>query len=109
MFPACSLSIVASTGGEQMQMGMVLAITPMGVEDRNVAPSKRLAPDLTIEIIQALRPAAHKRAQHHGRVLVEGGAEHRRHRENDVSIDHPLMEDLAHLGDPVIDVDLGTP
>jgi hypothetical protein len=92
-----------------MQMGMVLAITSMGVEDRNIAPSERLAPDFTIEIVQALRPAAHQRAQRHGCVLVEGGAEHRRHRQDDVAIEHPLMEDLAYLGDPVIDVDLGTP
>src|SRR2546422_7848251 len=75
MFPACSLGIVASTGGEEMQMGMVLAITPMRMEHRNVTTPDRLAPHLTVEIIQALCPAAHERTQHHRRVLVEGGAE----------------------------------
>ena len=72
MLPARSLGIIAPTGGEQMQMGMVLPIAPMGVEHRDRAPSERLAPDGAIEIIEALRPTAHERAQHDRRVLVEG-------------------------------------
>jgi len=70
-------------------------------------PPECLPPDGTVEIVEALRPAAYKRAQHDRRVLVKGGAEHRWHRENDVPIDHPLVEGLAHLADPVIDMDFG--
>ena len=39
---------------------------------------------------------AHARAQHARRVLVEGGAEHGRDRQNDVPIDHPLVQPVAH-------------
>jgi len=30
---------------------------------------------------------------------------HRRDRQDDVAIDDPLVEDLAHLADPVVDSD----
>ena len=109
MLPALALGIVTATGREQMEMGVVLPIAPMGVEHRDVAPPQRLAPDRAIEIIQALPPTAHERAQYDRRVLVEGYAEHRGHRQDDVPIDHPLVEDLAHLADPVVDVDFGAP
>src|SRR6266851_9676173 len=107
MLPACSLVIVAPTGGEEMEMGVVLPIAAMRVEDRDVAPPQRLAPDFTIEIIQALPPTAHERAQYDRRVLVEGRAEHRRHHQDDMPIDDALMEDLAHLADPVVHRDFG--
>src|SRR6266516_2473947 len=90
---------IPPTGCEQMQMGMVLAIAPMGVEHRDGATPERLAPDVTIEIIQALPPTAHECAQHDRHVLVESRAEHRRDRQDDMPIDHPLVEDLAHLAD----------
>ena len=64
MLPALSLGILAATGGEQMQMGMVRPIAAMRVEHRDVAPSERLPPDSAREIIEALRPAAHEGAQH---------------------------------------------
>ena len=87
-------------------MLMVLPIAPMRVEHRDVAPLERLAPDGAIEIVQALRPAAHERTQHDRGVLVEGRAEHRWHRQDDMPIDDPFVEDLAHLADPVVDVRL---
>jgi hypothetical protein len=52
-----------------------------------------------------LRPAAQERAQHDRRVLVESRMAHRRDRQDDVAIDNPLVEDLAHLADPVVDSD----
>src|SRR5262249_15696830 len=109
MLPAVSQPIVASTGSEHMQMGMVLAITPVRMEDHDIAPLEWLAFDGAVELIQALDPTAHKRTQHDRRVLVEGGAEQRRHRQNDVPIDDPFMEDLTHLAHPGIDMELGTP
>src|SRR6266568_2412334 len=99
MLPALSLAIIPPTGGEQMQMGMVLAIAPMGMEHRDGATPERLAPDVALEIIQALPPTAHECAQHDRHVLVESRAEHRRDRQDDMPIDHPLVEDLAHLAD----------
>ena len=80
-------------------MGMVLAIAAMRVEHRDGAPSERLALDGAIEIIQALCPTAYERAQHDRRVVVKSRTEHRRHRQDDVAIDHPRVEDCAHLAD----------
>jgi len=99
MLPALSLVIIPPTGGEQMPRGMVLAIAPMGVEHRDGATPERLAPDVTLEIIQALPPTAHECAQHDRHVLVESRAEHRRDRQDDMPIDHPFVEDLADLAD----------
>src|SRR2546423_14980997 len=59
-------------------------------------PPECLAPDGAIEIIEALRPAAQERAQHDRRVLVESRTAHRRDRQDDVAIDDPPVEDLAH-------------
>src|SRR6266571_4890677 len=99
MLPALALGIIAPTGGEQMEMGMVRPIAPMGVQHGDRASSQRLAPHGAIEVIQTLRPTAHKRTQHDRRVVVEGRPEHRGHRQNDMPIDHPLMEGLTHLTD----------
>ena len=90
-----------------MQVRVVLPIAAMRVEHRDVAPRQGLAPDGAIEIIQTLCPTAHQRAQQRRGVLVKGRAEHRRDRQDDVSIDHALVQDLAHLTDPVVHVELG--
>src|SRR4029453_5461255 len=108
MLPAVLLGIIAPTGGDQMQMGMVLAIAPMRVEHRDVPAPKGLAPDLAIEVIQALRPAAHQGAQQDRSVVVEGRAEHGWDCQDDVAINDTLVEHFAHLAHPVIHVDFGT-
>src|SRR5262249_23870252 len=59
------------------------------------------------EIIQALRPTAHERAQHDRCVLVKGRAEHRRDRQDDMPIDDSRMKGLAHLAHPVVDMNFG--
>src|SRR4029434_8551559 len=109
MLPALACAIIPPTGGNHLQMGMILSMASMGVYHGNVATPERLAPDVTIEVIQALRPTAHERAQHDCCVLVKGRAEHRRDRQDDVPINYALMESLAHLTDPVVDVDFGAP
>jgi len=81
----------------------------MGMEYRNVTAPECLAPDFTIEIIEALRPAAHERAQHDRRMLVKGRAKHRRDRQDDMPIDDALVQYFTHLTDPVNRRDLGTP
>src|SRR5437016_10798459 len=102
MLPAVSQPIVASTGGEHMQMLMLLAITPVRMEDHDIAALEWLAFDGAVEIIQALDPTAHECTQHDRRVLVKGGAAHCRLCQNDVPIDDPFMEDLTHLTHPGI-------
>src|SRR5262249_8384591 len=80
-----------------MQVRVLLPLASMGVEHGARAPSEGLAPDGAIKIIQALCPTAHERAQHTRRVLVKGRAEHRRDRQDDMPLDAPRLEGLAHL------------
>src|ERR1700741_2871643 len=107
MLPACALAIIAPTGGDQVQVRVILPIAAMGVEHGDRAPSESLAPDSAIKIIEALCPTAHECAQHDRRVLVKGRAEHRRDREDDMPIDDSRMEGLAHLTHPIVDMDFG--
>src|SRR2546427_13254008 len=100
MLPALSRAIIASTGGDQMQMGMVLPIAPMGVNHRDRATPEDFAPNLAKEGIQALHTAAHQRAQQNRGVVMEGRAEHGRDRQHNVAIEHSLMEYLAHMTNP---------
>src|SRR5688500_189860 len=88
---------------------MIVTIAPMCVDYRDVTILEWFAPDLAIEVIQALPPAPHQLTQQDLSVLVEGGAEHVWHRQDDMAIDHALMQGLAHLADPVVHVDFGTP
>jgi hypothetical protein len=48
-------------------------------------------------------------AQHDRGVLVEGGAEHGRHGQDDMPIDDALMEDFTDLVGPVVCIDFGAP
>src|SRR5207253_2515639 len=68
---------------------------------------ERLASDRAIEIIQTWRPTAHERVQHHLSVVIKGRTEHSRHRQDNVPIDPPLVQDPAHLADPVVHGDFG--
>src|SRR6266567_6742310 len=97
--PTLPLAIKAPAGGDEMPMGMILAMTPMRVEHHDVAPLQGFAPDLAQELIQALDAAAHQRAQQDRSIVIERRAEHGRDRQDAVAIDDPLVEDLAHLAD----------
>src|SRR5215831_9148049 len=88
-------------------MGMILPIAPMGVKHGDGTTPEHLAAHGAIESIQAWRPTAHERAQYARGVLVKSGAEHGRHRQDNVPIDDALMEHPAHWAHPVVDVHLG--
>ena len=105
MLPAFSRPIQASAGREQMQVRVILPMAPMGVEHCDGAPPEPLAPDGALEVIQALCPTAPERTPHDRGVVVKGRAEQRGDRQEDVPRDHPRVEDLAHLTDPVVDRD----
>ena len=109
MFPALPLTIIAPTGRDQMQMGMVLAMTAMRVEHHDRATSEGFASDVARDIIQALGAAAHQRTQQDRRVVIERRAQHGWDREDDVAIDHPCVEHLTHLAHPVVPIHFGTP
>ena len=90
-------------------MLMLVPIAAMGVEDGNIPAGEGFPLHGAIEIIQALGSTAHQSATDARRVLVEGSPEQRRHRQDDVPIDNALVQDFAHLADPVIRINLGTP
>src|SRR5881398_3530930 len=80
MLPALRRRIIATTGGDQVQVRVVLTVTPVCMDHGDVAPPERLAPDLAIKSVQALHPASHQRAHQHRGVLVKDRAKHRRDR-----------------------------
>src|SRR5713101_1324593 len=109
MLPARARGIIAPTGGEHMQMRVRLPIAAMRVEYGDIPACEGFPFHGAIEIIKALGPTADTRAQQDRGMLVERRAEHRRHRQDDVPIDDPLVQHFTHLTDPVIRIDLGTP
>ena len=82
-------------------------MAPMRMEHHARATSEGLPPALAREIIQAAGATAHARAQHDCRLLVKDRTAHRRDRQHDVPIDDALVENLAHLTDPVVDIHFG--
>lgn len=73
MHPALGLRVPAPTGGDEMEMGVVLAIASMGVQHNNIATFELLAAELAIEIVHTLHPASHKSAQQDVSIVIEGG------------------------------------
>jgi hypothetical protein len=90
-------------------MLMLLAIAPMRVKHHDVATLQWFASDLAKEIIQASGTTSHQRTQQDCSVVIEGRAKHGWNRQDDVAIDHPLVEHLADLTDPVVHLDFGAP
>jgi len=107
MLPAIRLDIIAPTGGQPMQVGMVLPMTPVGVKHRHRAPLKHCPLDRAIESVQTPGPAPHEGTQPDGGVMVEGRAKHCWHGQNHRAIDAPLVQHFADLPNPVIRIDLG--
>src|SRR5262249_48410679 len=107
MLTTRSLGIIAATGGQHMQMGMIVPIAAMGVEDRDLTTLERLPLDRAVKIVEALRPAAYERTQYDRGVRVKGCAAHRRHRQDDMPINDAFVEPPADLADPVVHGDFG--
>ena len=117
MLPTLGFRIVAPTGRQHMQvmsevgltLGMILTVASMGVNHRDIATLEGFASDLTIEVIQALPATRHQLTQQPLSILVERRAEHGRHGQDDMAVDHPLVESLADLTHPIVHVNFGTP
>ena len=90
-------------------MSMILPMTPMRVEHGEIPPLEGLPLDRPVEVLHTLRPALHEGTQYARSVVIEGGTEHRRDRQDAMPIDAPLVPYFTHLTDPVIRRDLGTP
>ena len=61
MFPALPRAIKAPTGGDEVQMGMVVTIASMCIKHHDGATPEHFAPHFAQEIIQALHSASHQR------------------------------------------------
>ena len=71
MHPLLGLLIPAATGGDDVQVGVVLAITAMRLDDHDVAARKGAATDPGKDIIQTASPTAHERTQQGLRLLIK--------------------------------------
>ncbi len=107
MHPALGLLIPATTGGDEVQMGVVLAIAAVRLDDHDVAALEGAATDLAEAIIQALDSTAHESAQQDGCMVIEGRASHGGYGKDNVSIDDALMQHMTHLAHPIIHIDFG--
>jgi hypothetical protein len=88
-------------------MSMIVPMAAMGVEHHAISTPERLAPDFAKEIIQTRDATSHERTQQDCGVALEGGAQQGRDCQDDMPIDDPLVEDVADLANPVIDIDFG--
>lgn len=88
-------------------MRIVLATATVSLNYHDIAPFERLTTHPAEEVIQTANPTAHQLTQQRLRMLIKGFAEHLGHRQHNMAVDHPVMEHLADLTDPIIDVDFG--
>ena len=79
MHPLLGLLIPSTTGGDDVQMGIVLAIAAMGLDDDDVTAFEVLAADPAEDVIQAPHPTAHARTQHCWRLLIKSVPQYLRH------------------------------
>ena len=63
MHPALGRRVPAATGGDEMQMRVELAISPVRVQDDDVAAFEGLTAEVTKEFIHTADPASHQLAQ----------------------------------------------
>ena len=105
MPPLLALRIPSSTGANDMQMGVVLAVAAMGLDNHDIAPFERLATETAPDIIQAPDSTAYERTQDVFGVLIKCLSQHRGHGQDDMAIDDALMQHRTDLAHPIVDVD----
>ena len=69
--PLLGLRIPSSTGGDDVQMGIVLAIAAMGLDNHDAAALEGAATDSAKDIIQTADATAHERTQYRFRLLIK--------------------------------------
>jgi hypothetical protein len=109
MRPARAWGLLPSTGGEPLQRGRGLPMTPMRVEHGASPPLEGLPLDRPGAVLHTLRPALPAGTQDDRSVVRAGGTEHRRDRQDDRPRDAPRVPSFPPLTAPVIRRDLGTP
>ena len=108
MHPLPGLRLPSATGGDDGQMGVVLAIAAMRLDHHDVATLERGATDPTEDIVSAPDPTTHEGTQYHSGMLIKRLPEYLGHGQDDMPVDDALMQHLAALADPVVDRDFGT-
>src|SRR6478672_23086 len=107
MHPLLGLLIPSPTGGDDVQRGIVLAMTAMGLDDQDGAAREGAATDPALDIIHTADATAHEWTQHRLRLLIKRFPAYLRHGQDDMTGDDALMEHLTALADPGVDVDFG--
>src|SRR5687767_2876327 len=108
MYPLLGLLIPSPTRGDDVQMRVVLTAATVGLNHHDVAPFERLTTHPAEEVIQAANATAHQVTQQLLGIVVKGVPEYIGHGQHNMAVDHPVMEHLTNLRDPVIDIDFGT-
>src|SRR5918996_2710185 len=89
-------------------MRVVLATTAMSLNDHDIAPLQRPATDPAEEVIKTANATAHQGTRQLLGSVIKGFPEHIGHRQHNMAVNDTVMEHLAHLCDPVINIDFGT-
>jgi hypothetical protein len=105
--PAWSWLLPAATGGEEVPMGMVLAMAAMGWEDPDRAAREGAATAPAAAILHALAATAHASAPQDGGMGREGGASQGGYGQDAGPIEDPLMQPVPHLAHHILPRDFG--
>jgi hypothetical protein len=106
MSPLLSLRSPSPPGGDDVQVRMVLAMAPMGLDDHHGTACEGRATDRPKEVISTLHPAWPARTQHRVRVLIKRLPPYLRHGQHHMTLADALMPPLTALADPIVDIDL---
>jgi len=107
MHPLLSLLRPSATGGNAGKRRLVWAMAPMGLHHDDGAALALLVSYGAEKIIPAPDTTSHPSTEQRIGVLIKRGAQDIRDGQNEVTRDHPVMEPLTDLSDPVVDIDLG--
>jgi hypothetical protein len=107
MHPLLARRLPSPTRGDARHMRIVVAIATLRLHDHNGAALEGFAADLAQERIQALDTAWHARTAQHVGVLRKRGPSYLRYGQDNRAIEHPCMQHLADLRDPILTRDFG--
>lgn len=108
MHPALGLWVPPPAGGDEMEVGIVLTVATVCVQNDDVATFEPPAAELAIEIVHTADPAAHEGTQQRFGLLIERVTQHGGDGEHGVAIDDATVKHVADLTDPVVDVNFRT-
>src|SRR5229473_4194812 len=104
MHPLVCLLIPSTTGRNDMQMRIVLAITSMRLDHDDIAALEGLTAHCTKEIVQAFHPTLHERTEQRFGMLIKWCSQDIRHGElhkavallEEQGLESPCIDDISH-------------